>query len=116
MVLVVVLIVLAILIIGAVLIRRKTDKRGVSYVPDLSAQPIRFSSAGAPSGRGVLPQVAIPTEEVATESVAHDEYLSDVSDDLLDPSNPHHDEWVKEHPAMETDAEWVAEHPEDTPS
>ena len=116
MVLVVVLIVLAIVIIGAVLIRRKTDKRGVSYAPDPSAQPIRFSSAGAPSGPGVLPQVAIPTEEVATESKAHDEYESDVSDDLLDPSNPHHAEWVVEHPAMETDAEWVAEHPEDTPS
>jgi hypothetical protein len=116
MVLAVVLIVLAILIIGGVLIRRKSHQRGVSYAPDLSAPPIRFSNAGAPSGPGVLPQVAIPTEEVATESIAHDEYASDVSDDLLDPSNPHHAEWVKEHPAMETDAEWVTEHPEDTPS
>jgi len=116
MVLAVVLIVLAILIIGAVVIRRKSAQRGVSYVPDLSAPPIRFSSAGAPSGPGVLPQVAIPTEEVATESIAHEEYASDVSDDLLDPSNPRHAEWVKERPAMETDAEWVKEHPEDTPS
>jgi hypothetical protein len=113
---VIVLIVLAIVIIGAVLIRRKSGQRGVSYAPDLSAPPIRLSSSAGPAGPGVLPQVAIPTEEVSTESIAHNEYASDVSDDLLDPRNPHHAEWVKEHPAMETDAEWIADHPEDTPS
>jgi hypothetical protein len=42
--------------------------------------------------------------------------VSDVSDDLLDPRNPQHAEWVKEHPGMETDDEWLAEHPEDNPA
>lgn len=116
MAVVIVLIVLAIVIIGAVFMRRKTDKRGVSYVPDLSASAVRRSSSGAPSGPGVLPQVAIPTEEVATEAKAHDEYVSDVADDLLDPRNPHNAEWVKDHTAMETDAEREADHPEETPT
>jgi hypothetical protein len=65
---------------------------------------------------GEIPQVAVPTSEVATESMAHDEFVSDVSDDLLDPRNPQHAEWVKEHPGMETDDEWLAEHPEDNPA
>jgi hypothetical protein len=116
MVFVIIAIVLAIVIIGAVLIRRKNDQRGVSYAPDLSSRPIRLASGGAPAGPGVLPQVAIPTPEVTTEQKAHDEFVSDVSDDLLDPRNPHHVEWVKEHPAMESDDEWVADRPEDTPS
>jgi hypothetical protein len=116
MVFVIVLIVLAIVLVGAVFMRRKTDKRGVSYVPDLRASAVRRSSSGAPSGPGVLPHVAIPTAEVATEAKAHDEYASDVADDLLDPGNPRHAEWVKERAEMATDAESVADHPEDTPS
>ena len=116
MVFVIVLIVLAIVIVSAVFMRRKTDKRGVSYVPDLSASAVRRSSSGAPSGPGVLPQVAIPTEEVATEAKAHDEYVSDVADDLLDPRNPHHNEWVKRHAEMDTDSEGLANDPEETPS
>jgi hypothetical protein len=116
MVFVIIAIALALVIIGAVLSRRKNDKRGVSYAPDLSASAVRRSSSGAPSGPGVLPQVAIPTEEVQTESIAHNEFASDVTDDLLDPRNPNHAQWVKDHPGMETDAEWEADHPEETPS
>jgi hypothetical protein len=109
-------IVVAVIIIGAVLIRRKSNDRGVTYAPEVGSAPIQRFSSGAPAGPGVLPQVAIPTNEVRTEGIAHDEFVADVSDDLLDPNNPHHAEWVKSHPEMETDTEWVAEHPEDNPS
>jgi len=62
-------------------------------------------------GPGVLPEVGIPTPELETEEISHDEFAADVSDDLLDPNNPHHAQWVKDHPGMGSDAEWVAEHP-----
>ena len=117
MIYVIVVIVLVVLFIGAVLIRRKSDKRGISYAPDPNIQPgDGYQALGVRPGPGTLPEVAIATPEVKTEEIAHDEFVADVSDDLLDPNNPHHAEWLKEHPGMESDTEWVAEHPEDDPS
>ena len=117
MIYVIVVIVLAAVIIGAVLIRRKTDSRGVSYAPDPNIRPGGGGrQVGVRPGPGAIPEVAIPTPELKTEELAHDEFVSDVSDDLLDPNNPRHAEWIKDHPEMTSDAEWVAEHPEDNPS
>jgi hypothetical protein len=116
MIYVILVIVLVVLLLGAVLARRRGSNRGVTYAPDLSA-PIQGFGAGTPAGGpGPLPQVAISMPEVRTEQIAHDEFVSDTSDDLLDPKNPLHAEWLKQHPGMETDEEWVAEHPEDKPS
>jgi hypothetical protein len=117
MIYVIVVVVLVVLFVGAVLIRRKSDKRGISYAPDPTIQPGEaFQAMGVRPGPGALPEVAIPTSEVKTEEITHDEFVSDVSDDLLDPNNPRHAQWLKDHPAMETDDEWLAEHPEDNPS
>ena len=101
-----VIMIIAIFVLG----RRKAAQRGFSYAPDADALGNKvFSSRD-------IPKVPIPTAEFKTEEIAHDEFKSDVSDDLLDPNNPKHAAWVKEHPEMETDAEWVQEHPEDSPS
>jgi hypothetical protein len=116
MIYVIVVIVLVVLIVGALLARRRGGDRGVTWAPDLRSTPVQQYSAGAPAGPGPLPQVPISSPEVTTEGIAHDEFVSDVSDDLLDPRNPHHAEWVKEHPGMETDEEWVKDHPEDQPT
>jgi hypothetical protein len=114
MIYLVLVIVLAVVIVGAIVMRRKTDKRGFSYAPDPNIRAGGGSQVGVRPGPGAVPVVAVPTPEFKTEEITHDEFSGDVSDDLLDPSNPHHVEWVKEHPAMESDAEWAAEHPEDT--
>jgi hypothetical protein len=113
---VIIVIVLVVLILGAFLARRRGANRGVTWAPDMRTTPIEQYGAGAPSGPGPLSQVPISAPEVATEGIAHDEFVSDASDDLLDPRNPHHAEWLKQHPGMESDEEWLAEHPEDTPS
>jgi hypothetical protein len=102
---VVLLIVLVILIIGGVLIRRKSRKRGFSYVPDPSA----LGNKTYPFGE--IPNVTVSTPEFKTEEIAHDEFVGDVSDDLMDPRNPGHAEWIKNRPDVETDAEWEADHP-----
>jgi hypothetical protein len=116
MIYVIVVIVLVVLLLGALMARRRGANRGVTYAPDLSTPVQGFGVAPPGGGPGPLPQVAISSPEVSTEQIAHDEFVSDASDDLLDPKNPHHAEWLKQHPGMETDAEWLAEHPEDTPT
>jgi hypothetical protein len=112
------LIVVAVVILGAWLVRRSNNKRGVSYAPDPSIRPGIGGGGqfGARPGPGAIPQVAVPTPEFKTEEIAHDEFKSDVNDDLLDPRNPHHAAWVKEHPEMESNSEWTAEHSEDNPA
>jgi hypothetical protein len=117
MVYVIVVIALVVLLIGAVLIRHKSDQRGISYAPDPNIQPgDGYQALGVRPGPGTLPEVAIATPEVKTEEIAHDEFVADVSDDILDPNNHRHAEWLKEHPGMESETEWVAEHLEENPS
>jgi hypothetical protein len=112
------LIVVAVVILAAWLVRRSNNKRGVSYAPDPSIRPGIGGGGqfGARPGPGAIPQVAVPTPEFKTEEIAHDEFKSDVNDDLLDPRNPNHAAWVKEHPGLETNSEWSAEHSEDNPT
>ena len=107
----VILAILVVVVAGVYLLgRRKSAKRGYSYVPDTEALGDKVYNPRE------IPNVTLATPEFKTEEIAHDEFESDVSDDLLDPRNPHHTAWVKEHPEMETDDEWVQEHPEDNPS
>ena len=113
MIYVILAIVLVVVIVSAVAKRRRTDKRGYSYAPDPNIRPGQGRPVGIGPVQGLVPEIQVPTPEYETEIIAHDEFKSDVTDDLLDPRNPGHDEWVKEHPEMESDAEWVAEHPED---
>jgi hypothetical protein len=115
MIVAIVVIVLIVLLFAYVTARRR-NKREVTYAPDVREMSEDLFNPGTRFNIHEIPQVAVPTPEVATEEIAHDEFVGDASDDLLDPRNPHHAEWVKQHPEMETDAEWVAEHPEDNPS
>jgi hypothetical protein len=112
------LIVVVVVVLAAALVRRSNGKRGVSYAPDPNIRPGIGGGGqfGARPGPGAIPQVAIPTPEFKTEEIAHDEFKSDVADDLLDPRNPNHAAWVKEHPGMETNSERAAELPEDNPA
>jgi hypothetical protein len=110
MVYVILVIVVVVLFVIFFLARRKAVKRGFSYAPDSDSLGNKVYNPRE------IPKVAIPTPEFKTEEISHDEFQGDVSDDLLDPNNPKHAEWMKDHPEMEPDAEWVKEHPEDTPS
>ena len=107
---VVLLIVLVVLVVGGALIRRKARNRGFSYVPDPSALGNKSYQPGE------IPTEAVATPEFQTEEIAHKEFAGDVTDDLMDPRNPGHAEWVKGRPDVETDAEWEADHPEGTSS
>jgi hypothetical protein len=110
MVYVIVLIVVVVLVLGGVVVSRRSHQRGVSDAPDRTALEGQMYAPGA------TPDATIATPGIQAEETPHDEFAGDVSDDLLDPRNPHHAAWVKEHPDMATDAEWLAEHPEDDPS
>lgn len=110
MVYVILLIVLVVLIVAGILLNRKTAKRGYGYVPDSTQLGNQVFNSRE------IPVVSVPTPEFKTEEITHDEFRGDVSDDLLDPKNPNHVQWVHEHPEMESDSEWVKDHPEDNPS
>ena len=116
MIYVFVVIVVVVVVLGAVVVRRKTNEPWLQLRPDPDLRSGLGGRSAFAAGPGPVPEVPIPTPEYETEAIVHDEFVSDVSDDLLDPRNPHHAEWVKQHPEMETDAEWVAEHPEDNPA
>ena len=116
MIYVFVAVVVVLIVVGAVVTRRKTNARGFNYAPDPELRSGAGGQVGVRPGPGAVPMVPIPTPEYETEAIVHDEFVSDASDDLLNPHNPGHAEWVKQHPDMETDAEWLAEHPEDNPA
>jgi hypothetical protein len=110
MVYVIVAVVVVVLVAAFYLARRKATQRGFSYAPDPEALGNKVYNPRE------VPKVTIATPEFKTEEIARDEFRGDTSDDLLDPHNPHHAEWVKEHPEMESDTEWVDDHPEGSPS
>ena len=116
MIYVFVIFVVVLIVLGSVVMRRKTNQRGYSYAPDPNLRSGGGGQVGVRPGPGAVPVIPVPTPEYETEKIAHDEFVSDVPDDLLSPRNPGHAEWVKQHPEMETDAEWLAEHPEDNPA
>jgi hypothetical protein len=102
-----IVVVLAIVIIAATVLRRRGKARAVTaYAPNIDAQVIRT--------RDISP-TPILSPEATTQDIVNREFVADTSDDLLDPHNPHHAQWVRDHPDVETDDEYLADHPEDAP-
>jgi hypothetical protein len=100
------LVVIVILLVGALLMRKRGSQRHFDYAP----KP-------RPSNSNVVNVNQIEVEPVATPGFATEDIIQrethmDVSDDLLDPHNPGHAQWVKDRPDMETDQEWMADHPD----
>jgi hypothetical protein len=97
-----IVVVLAIVIIAALVTRRRGSTRGVSYAPEVvSPRQVTITPTLSP--------------EATTQEIVNREFVADTADDLLDPHNPHHAQWVAEHPDVETDEEYLTEHPEDAP-
>jgi hypothetical protein len=97
-----IVVVLVIVVIAALFTRRRGSARGVNYAPEIVS----------PRQVAITP---VLTPEATTEEIVNREFVADTTDDLLDPHNPHHAQWVSEHPDVETDEEYLAEHPEDAP-
>ena len=104
-----IVVVLLIVIIAATLTRRRGAVRGLTYAPDPESLEQKLTSLNEVSPQPIL------SPEASTEEIVHREFASDAADDLLDPHNPHHAEWVREHPYAETDEEYLVDHPEDAP-
>lgn len=98
-----------VIIIGAIALRRQGSKRRFSFAPD----PALFYEPMVNLGQVKL--VPIPSPEEATEEIVQRETVEDTSDDLLDPRNPNHAQFVHDHPGLESDEEWIADHPRDAP-
>jgi hypothetical protein len=97
-----IVIALALVIIGAFVTRHRGSARGVNYAPEIvSPRQIAITPVLSP--------------EASTQAIVDREFVADTADDLLDPHNPHHAQWIGEHPDVETDEEYLAQHPEDTP-
>ncbi len=91
---------------GALLMRKRRSQRHYDYAP--KPQPSNSNIVNF----NQIQVEPVATPGFATEDIIQRETHSDVADDLLDPRNPGHAEWVKHHPAMESDEEWLADHPE----
>ncbi|HEY5438958.1 MAG TPA: hypothetical protein VIJ99_08645 [Acidimicrobiales bacterium] len=105
---VIALVVILILVGGATLMRRRGSQRHFDYAP--KPQPSMSNVVNV----NQIEVEPVATPGFATEDIIQRETHMDVTDDLLDPHNPGHAQWVKDRPDMETDQEWVADHP-DTP-
>lgn len=104
---VVALIVAAIIIIGAVVLRRQGSQRRFTYAP---APDLLEENLVNLKQVSVVP-IASPME--ATEALVQRETVNDVADDMLDPRNPDHAQFVHQHPDLESDEEWITDHPHD---
>jgi hypothetical protein len=104
-----VVVVLAIVIIAATLTRRRGSARPLTYAPSLESLGEKLMSLHEVSPKPVL------SPEASTQEIVNREFVADTADDLLDPHNPRHAQWVRDHPGVETDEEYLAEHPEDAP-
>ncbi len=105
---VIVIVVVVVLVIIAAMVTRRRG-RDLTYVPDPASLDEKLVSLREVTTKPLL------SPEASTEEIAHREFVGDIADDLLDPRNAHHAQWVHEHPNVETDEEYLAEHPEDTP-
>jgi hypothetical protein len=104
--LILVVVVIAVIIIAATVTRRRGTPRGVTYGANPDTQLV--------SRRDVSPKPVL-TPEASTQEIVNREFVADTSDDLLDPHNPRHAQWVRDHPDVESDDEYITEHPEDAP-
>ncbi len=100
------LVVILILAGAALLMRKRGSQRHFDYAP--RPQP---SNANVVNVNQIEVE-AVATPGYATEDIIQRETQMDVTDDLLDPRNPGHAQWVKDRPDVETDKEWIADHPE----
>jgi hypothetical protein len=97
-----IVVVLVLVIVGAFITRRRGTARGVNYAPEVVS----------PRQVAITP---ILTPEASTQEIVNREFVADTADDLLDPHNPRHAQWVSEHSDVETDEEYLSAHPEDAP-
>jgi hypothetical protein len=104
-----IVVVLVIVIVAATLTRRRGSTRAVTYAPSSQALGEKLASLKEVSPEPIL------SPEASTQEIVNREFIADTADDLLDPHNPHHAQWVREHPDVESDEEYLAEHPEDAP-
>ena len=63
----------------------------------LSSRYRSYDTAVRPRTLAGPPTVMIPTPEEATRVQLADSHVSDDADDLLDPRNPGHDQWLAAH-------------------
>jgi hypothetical protein len=104
-----IVVVLAIVIIAATITRRRGAVRALSYAPSPELLDEKLTSLSEVSVKPVL------SPEASTQDIANREFVADTADDLMDPNNPQHAQWVRDHPYAESDEEYLAEHPEDAP-
>ncbi len=104
-----IVVVLVVVILAATLTRRRGQTRSLTYVPSPESLDEKLVSLHEVSPQPLL------SNEASTQEIVNREFVSDTADDLLDPHNPHHAQWVREHPDVESDEEYLAEHPEDEP-
>jgi hypothetical protein len=102
----IVLVVIVILVCGALLMRKRGSQRHFDYAP--TPQPSTSNIVNV----NQIEVEPIATPGFATEDIIQRETKIDATDDLLDPHNPGHAQWVKDRPDMETDEEWAADQPE----
>lgn len=107
---VLIVIVLAMVLIAATLTRRRGSARAVTYAPSRASLDEKLVSLHEVSPTPVL------SSEASTQEIVDREFVADTADDLLDPHNPRHAQWVQDHPDVETDEEYLADHPEDAPN
>jgi hypothetical protein len=104
-----IVVVLVIVIVAATLTRRRGSTRAVTYAPSSQSLGEKLVSLHEVSPEPIL------SPEASTQEIVNREFTADTVDDLLDPHNPRHAQWVREHPDVESDEEYLADHPEDAP-
>lgn len=104
-----IVVVLAIVIIAAVFTRHRGSERALTYAPSPESLDQKLVNLSEVTVKPVL------SPEASTQDIVHRDFVADSADDLLDPHNPQHAQWVRDHPYLETDEEYIADHPEDTP-
>lgn len=100
------LVVVLILAAGVLVMRKRGSNRHFDYAPKPQPSTANFVNVNQ------VEVEAVATPGYATEDIIKRETQMDVADDLLDPHNPGHAQWVKDRPDVETDEEWIANHPE----
>ena len=93
----------AVLVVLAFLMQFFAKKRRIDFVPSSAA----MNDPDTNSLRVDMEPIATPDEQ--TVEILEREQAYDASDDLLDPKNPHHSEWIHEHPGLESDSERAAD-------
>jgi len=107
---VLIVVALAIVIIAAIFTRRRGTARAFAYAPSPESLDEKLVSLREVAVTPVL------SPEASTQEIVNREFVADSADDLMDPHNPRHAQWVRDHPDVETDEEYLAEHPEDAPT